>query len=100
MSQPTEALFDPAVRVDDETLAGALFLHARAVEDCLRLTRKANVDGYTAAEVLLIAATLMSAAEASQGSSGYRWRLPAAPAPSPLTVLPRKVRKQDDDLPF
>lgn len=78
----SEFLFDPKVPVDDETLTGVLFLHARAVEECLRLADRHAGGSHTAVEVLRVAAILMTVPEHIEtGWRGYRWSLPATIGP-------------------
>jgi hypothetical protein len=88
-------LFDPSLRVDTGTLDGSLFKHAVGVERVLLSAGHAPGVGYTAVDVLGIAATLMAMPESRDGFP--RFLLPPEQVPEHAY---RAVPPEDDPIPF
>jgi hypothetical protein len=87
-------LFDPSLHLDPSTLTGALFLHSRALEECLLATGHLPGVGYTAFELLKIAATLVAAPESRNGFPRYLLPPERVPEHAYRAVPP------EDDIPF
>ena len=93
MESTTSPLFDRFLSPDPASLTGALFFHARSVEDVLIAAGHVPRVGYTALDVLRIAATLMTA---SDGADGFlRWLLP-----EPEREECHGSPQEEDGLPF
>jgi hypothetical protein len=94
MKSTTSPLFDRFLAVDPGTLTGALFLHARSVEDVLIAGGHAPGVGYTALDVIRLAATLMTAPDGADDRF-RRWLLP-----QPERVECHASDEEDSGLPF
>lgn len=75
MESTTSPLFDHFFAPDPGTLTGTLFFHCRAIEEVLNSGGLAPGVGYTALDVVRIAATIMTAPDGAD--AGFkRWLLP------------------------
>jgi hypothetical protein len=88
-------LFDPTLHLDEGTLVGSLHKYAVGVELVLRSGGHAQGVGYSALEVLGIAATLMAMPESRDGFP--RFLLPPEQVPEHAH---RAVPPEDDPIPF
>jgi hypothetical protein len=91
----SRTLFDPTVRADESLLSGSLLKHAVAVEQVMLSAGHAPGVGYTALDVLRIAATLMAMPESRDGFPRYLLPPELVPEHAYRTVPP-----EDDPIPF
>jgi hypothetical protein len=94
METTTSPLFDHFFAPDPGTLTEALFFHSRAIEDVLIAGGHTPGVGYTALDVVRIAATIMTAPDGAD--AGFkRWLLP-----EPEREEDRPSTFDENELPF